>query len=249
MRADLLDQLMAVAWPPEVLIEDCGWRLRWTRGLTRRANSVLAAGGAEAPERIDRAEEFYAERSATPLFQVSTSSTPAWVRRLLEERQYQAEAATMVMTAAASDVMAHTDPGDWWVEVADAPTDDWLDSYWQVESVRGRCPEDRSVFRDVLLKPPKASFATVADGEDIAAAGQLVHQGRWGGIQCMATLPTHRRRGAATSVLHALAGAAVAARIDRLYLGVMASNTGAVALYRSCGFRRSHSYSYFRAPA
>src|SRR5260370_24946957 len=58
-----LEELAFAAWPAEEVERADGWRLRWTRGVTRRANSVWpneATGDAPLSDRIARAEAFYA---------------------------------------------------------------------------------------------------------------------------------------------------------------------------------------------
>lgn len=75
--AALLDELMANAWRPLTEEVRGGWRFRWTQGVTRRANSVLAIGTAEpAEDLVAHAEDFYGQRDATTLVQVTTASAP-----------------------------------------------------------------------------------------------------------------------------------------------------------------------------
>ncbi|MGH9113708.1 MAG: hypothetical protein ACRDZN_15630 [Acidimicrobiales bacterium] len=54
--ASVVDELMANAWPPQVVESVGSWRYRWASGVTRRANSVLAIGEAgDVDELIARA--------------------------------------------------------------------------------------------------------------------------------------------------------------------------------------------------
>ena len=61
----------------------------------------------------------------------------------------------------------------------------------------------------------------------------------------MATHPSHRRRGAASAVLHQLAVEALDREVEHMYLAVMADNPAALALYQRSGFNVTHEYSYF----
>jgi N-acetylglutamate synthase len=60
----------------------------------------------------------------------------------------------------------------------------------------------------------------------------------------MGTRPEARRRGAATSVLHALASWAIDKGADRMYLQVEAANDAARQLYVRAGFETAYRYHY-----
>ena len=246
----LLDELMANAWPPAVVERRGGWRLRWTDGVTRRANSVLPSGDGEPiDELVDAAEAFYAARDAPARFQVSTASAPPALVDHLRARGYVSADRTLVLHAATAVVVEATDPAGWTVDARDRVMGDWFDAYWRVEATRGRSDLDAIVCRDVLLAPPlPATFASARDGAGVVATGQIVVERGWAGVQCMTTAAAHRRRGAATAVLHRLAVEAAAAGADRLHLAVMADNVGARAVYERAGFELAHEYAYVTAP-
>jgi ribosomal protein S18 acetylase RimI-like enzyme len=67
---------------------------------------------------------------------------------------------------------------------------------------------------------------------------------RWVGIFSMATVAEHRRRGAATSVLGALARWGLEQRATEVYLQVEEENGTARALYEGLGFRGAYRYHY-----
>lgn len=239
---------MANAWPAAVEEVHRGWRFRFAHGVTRRANSALAVDSdGSVAELLDSAEAFYRERQAPALFQVSTASAPSGLAARLHELGYRATARTMVQAASAGDVVEGTQ-SSFEMQLTDTPTEQWLRTYWSVESVRGRSDADMKVVRDVLLAPPlPAIFATVRDGTEVVGVGQVVIERGWAGVQCMATPPAHRRRGVASSVLHGLAQEAVRRGVDRMYLAVMADNEGARTLYENAGFEATHEYSYYAA--
>lgn len=242
----LLDELMANAWRPIVTEVLGGWRYRWADGVTRRANSALALGGEDLDALVLRAEQFYRERDLCTMIQVSTASAPKGFAELLAERGYRHQARTMVLQAAISDVAARTSSQSYEVVTSSTATDGWFEAYWSVEATRGRPASARTVCRDVLLRPgPSAAFVAVCDGGRVVGTGQLVVERGWGGVQCMTTVASHRRRGVAQSVLHALAREAVRRDVERMYLAVVADSEAARALYASAGFEVVHEYSYF----
>src|SRR5436305_10510203 len=75
------DELEAVAYDfwraPEVFELD-GWRLRFAHGISGRANSVWPNGEGTLPldEKLGRAEEWYGERGAPVLFQLTEAARP-----------------------------------------------------------------------------------------------------------------------------------------------------------------------------
>lgn len=249
--ASAFDELMANAWPPQVTERVGSWRYRWASGVTRRANSVLALGEAgDLDELIGNAEQFYRFRDARPVFQVTSASTPASLVDELEARGYRPSARTLVHDADPEVVVDSTMPAPSFVRRIDSrPTGSWFDTYWSVEMTRGRMQSDDAIYRDVLLRPPlPASFVTVGDGREVFGVGQVVVERGFAGVQCMATPPARRRRGAATAVLNALATEARVLGAARMYLAVMADNAGARSMYERAGFRRAHEYCYYSAP-
>lgn len=236
---------MANAWPPLEESRRGAWRYRWTSGVTRRANSALAIGEeAHVDELVALGEAFYAERDAPAMFLVSSASAPHGLSAHLAGRGYRAEARTLVMTATTAAVMGGTRVGSWDLTVADCADDDWFETYWSVESTRGRTSEDALVCRHVMLRPARAQlFVSARAGGSVAGTGQTVFEAGWGGVQCMATLPMYRGRGAASAILASLASGAAQAAVERLYLAVQADNR-AVALYERAGFSAVHTYEY-----
>ncbi len=247
----MLDVLMANAWPPAVVEIHGSWRYRWAHGVTRRANSVLALGD-EVPtgDLIKEAASLYRARGAPTLIQVSTASTPPGVARTLLSRGFRPTARTLVERAITEAVVAGIRARPYDVEFSERPTDEWFDAYWSVERGRDRSDGDRSVCRRVLLAPDVPTvFAAARHGDEVVGVGQIVIEAGWGGVQCMATTPMHRRQGVARAVLDGLAEVALGLGARRMYLAVMPDNAAAIRLYRRCGFGPSHEYSYFAGPS
>lgn len=89
------------AWPAQEVIELSGWRLRFTQGVTRRANSVWPNEWRdETPlsERVGTVEAFAAARGIAPSFQLTSVAKPAGLDAWLAERGYVIDAPVVVMT-------------------------------------------------------------------------------------------------------------------------------------------------------
>jgi GNAT superfamily N-acetyltransferase len=229
MVAELEGRAFA-AWPAEEVKPLGRWRLRHTRGVTRRANSVWPEGGGDLPALVDAAERFYAGRGQPSLFQISPLAPPA-LDPLLAARGYQREGPVAVQIADAGM------PGpSLAVRIEPAPSPAWL-----AVAASGRFTAVADVFRALVERiGPGALFALAGDG----AVGLGVVDGRWMGLFNMLTVPGQRRRGLGRAVLAALAAAGRARGVERLYLQVERDNRPAQGLYAAAGFREAYGYHY-----
>ena len=247
-----LDLLMASAWPAAQVAREAGWQFRFTEGVTRRANSVLAVGQPDDLEAaIDAAERFYAGLGAPPVFYVSEASSPESLADALTIREYTSSATTWILWSETDTVIAATSAIHGWpLDTSSEVGDAWFDTYWGVEAARRFSAAKAAVLRSVLLQPQApAIFVSARDPERqtgvALAVGQAVIQDRWACVQCLATRPEVRRRGAATAVLSRLAAEAGRAGAERIFAAVMADNPASLRLFERASFRRSHRYRYF----
>jgi ribosomal protein S18 acetylase RimI-like enzyme len=79
---------------------------------------------------------------------------------------------------------------------------------------------------------------------DVLAVGRVVADNGWAGVFGMAMLPQARGKGAARTVLVALADWAGAHEADRMYLQVECDNIPAFRLYSRAGFGEVCDYHY-----
>jgi N-acetylglutamate synthase len=234
----LLEELAANAWPPRLVQHVGGWRLRFSGGAGRRANSVwpnAEAGALGLDERIGLAERFYAARGWPARFQLSPAARPAGLDDALAARGYAVEARTEVHVAPLGDVLARTGADAGGPAVLETPDPEWLAAW----------PGGSPLAAELLgrIGPPAAYALLRRDGEPVAV-GRAVAERGWLGVFGMATRPEARRTGAATAILGALARWGSAVGADRAYLQVEADNHAALALYAGAGFRLNHRYRY-----
>tara|TARA_R110002072_G_scaffold178244_1_gene334289 strand:+ start:683 stop:1504 length:822 start_codon:yes stop_codon:yes gene_type:complete len=243
-----LERRAAECWPPfsQGILE--GWLLRFSEGVSRRANSVLAleeTGSSALDLRIDAAEKFYRQRGLPCRFQISGAVRPRGLDAELERRGYAIEARTLVMTADAASVLANlADRPDPRVRprLFSGPNAAWFQVYG-AGLAEGRERGLRCRLAEGL--PPPRAYAVIDDGAEPAAVGAAVIRDDWALILCMATRDGFRRRGHGARVLAALAAwAAEAGRDRRLFLQVESDNLPAMALYHLAGFQAAHTYYY-----
>jgi GNAT superfamily N-acetyltransferase len=245
----LIETLAANAWPPEQSVVFDGWRLRSARGVTRRANSVWpnargALAGVES--KLAVVEQYYAALGQPAIFQICAAAQPPALDYLLEQRGYGANSHTHVQTAAIRTLLENLPPlrlrPHFEIEVSEEFDPDWFRLYCASEEVEGRAA---AVRRSILqrIEPPHG-FVLLRSGGEAVAAGLGVAEGGWLGVYCMATLPAHRRQGAASAILRTLAIWSQMYGAENTYLQVMARNREAQQLYAKAGFLTAYNYHY-----
>jgi ribosomal protein S18 acetylase RimI-like enzyme len=241
-----LDLLGARAWPALEEIALDGWRLRFSGGVTKRANSVLPVGDGRAPSdadlatRLDAVERAYAERGLPPRFPLTASAWPRTLTDALAARGYVESDSTLVLTAPGGATPPST---PWRVVERPDPSQSWFDTWWTVDG-RGGEPEAETARAILASIGPESLFVECRDGESTAAVALGVLDVGWVGVYCMATRPRARRRGCAGTLL-----AHLTARAERAHLSVVDGNDAALSLYRAAGLEVRQRYSYFTLPA
>lgn len=251
-RLDLLESLMAAAWPALESSTADGWVLRSAGGVTQRANSIWPAEStSDGPAALRTAENWYAARRQPVIFQLTRREENAPLESFLDTRGYSKQSETIVMTAPVTPsvpvpVAPAAKGAALRVEVGDAPSDEWLELWWRVDGMGGEA--EKVIARQVLLGATSL-YATARNGEGVAVGtGRLTLVEGWAGVYCMATHPDFRRQGVASAVLAELVRQASAAGAAALWLMVTAANTGAQALYGAAGFAEAGRYHYRQAP-
>jgi len=232
------------AWPAEEVVELSGWRLRFTHGVTRRANSVWPNGLRDAlslEERLAAVEAFSETRGIAPSFQLTSVARPTELDAVLAARGYSVDAPVVVQTLELGSLPPVPDVSRAEAAVSSHPDAEWL----SVQVERGRYATARGVFVGILERlGGRAGFARVRSGGACVAVGLGVVDGPWLGIFAMLTVPEARRTGAGKAVLHALTGWGRERGAERAYLQVERDNAPALSLYAASGFTPAYEYHY-----
>jgi ribosomal protein S18 acetylase RimI-like enzyme len=239
----LIEELAANAVPAAVSQEVDGWRLRFSSGVTRRANSVHAprhGGALGLDEKIAGAEAFYRRRGLLCRFQLCPASRPADLDEELAARGYGATAPTFVQTGRLSGALK--------LAVGMGRVSEQFDEAWLAAYAEGEGETDQrkiAARREMLQRvgPPAGFASTTVDGRLAAVAFGVVERG-WLGIFSVATGPAFRGRGLAAATLGELAAWAGGHGATRAYLQVMSTNVPALRLYEKLGFATSYRYWY-----
>ncbi len=226
----------------QVLLD--GWLLRFSEGLSRRANSAnpLRPGCAPVETIIEQVEALYRGQGLPTIFRIPTVAEPA-IEAALAARDYTAEGETCVLHSAMAALAAAPDAA---VELSAHAGGDFLAA---MGALQGHNAAQRGIYRRIVrgVAVPVRFAALRIDGRVAALAYGALHDG----LLCyesVITDPRRRRQGLARRVIAALADWARQESAGGACLQVEATNAPALALYAAFGLAELHRYRYWRAP-
>jgi ribosomal protein S18 acetylase RimI-like enzyme len=231
------------AWPAlrEVLLD--GWVLRFSEGLTRRANSANPLGPVSHFD-LPACEALYRRLGLPTIFRVLSLTDPV-VDDRLAKAGYTGEGESCVLYGPIEDVEAALDPD---VRLLEEPTQEWFDA---MSALQNHSSEQAATYRRIVgqLAIP-AAFAALSDkGATAALAYGALHNG----LLCYESVITdrHRRRqGWGRRIVNTLTAWAREQGAVGACLEVEAHNAPARALYDAIGLKRElYRYHYRREPA
>lgn len=243
-RAETLamERAAARAWPPLRVVDVDGWQARLSGGGSRRANSLLplAFSGGDPERAIDTVEGLYRAEGLPTYVQVSAIAEPHDLDARLARRGYALEEPCLLLAKRLSPSTAMMPDG---VELADAPSPDWLAVYGEpLDAAR------RAAAPAVLARVPKLrAFFLLRDGpRPIATALGVLSPDGVAVVECVATLAAARRSGGARRIMHALEAWASGRGAWCASLQVVTANAPARALYEKRGYTEAGRYHYRR---
>ena len=230
------------AWPAlrEVLLD--GWVLRFSGGLTRRANSANPLWPVSQVD-LRACEALYRRLGLPTIFRVLSLMGPM-VDQRLAQAGYTAEGESCVLYGPIEDIEAARDPD---VGLLDKPTPEWFGA---IAALQNHSSEQAATYRQIVgqLAIP-AAFAALSDERGIVA---LAYGALHNGLLCYKSVITDsplRRRGWGRRIVKALAAWARDQGAVGVCLEVEAHNAPARALYDAVGLKTElYRYHYRREP-
>jgi N-acetylglutamate synthase len=236
-----IEHVAANALPSSITKNLDGWRLRYAYGVTRRANSVLAEKHEGSLEhKLKAVEAFYAGYNAPSRFQICSVSQPDNLTTVLENQGYQKVPGAIIQTFSLRAFQPKLDSIA--VQLLNKPNHAWFSVYRTVEKAAAEKENVRTWMLEHIQ--PNAAFALLNVNEQPAAVGLGVFENGYTGIFNMATLEAFRGRGAASTVLSALANWGKQQGSHSCYLQVATDNLRAQNVYKSFGFTSLYEYHY-----
>lgn len=243
-----LDELEAQAWPALAAAEFDGWVLRWSYGNVPRANSVWPRRGGRrsVADRVARAEAFYADRGATPRFQVSDGADPPNLAAVLATQGYEGGPVTFLQVADLESASTAAGGPSGVVHLASAADDEWL-GLWA--ATRDRSMVDAEVVRAILAAVTVPSiFATMRNGCRPVAIGRAVRLESWVGVFDLCVRRDESTREASRAVLATLLDWGLRNGAHRACVAVDASHDPDLIDPRMLGFTTASTYRYWVGP-
>lgn len=240
-----LEHHAANALPAIVTETVDGWRLRYSYGVTRRANSVLAETyDGDLEKKLEAVHEFYQRFGTEARFQLCPASQPSELNDVLLSRGYTKVPGAKVQTIGLEAFNSNANTAR--VQLLEKPNNAWFSVYRAVEKADSHKEKIRTqMLQDIQ---PKAAFALLYLDDQPAAVGLGVFEKGYTGIFNMATLERFRGQGGASTILSALAAWAKQQQGHTLYLQVGEENVTAQRVYEKIGFRTLYSYWYLEQP-
>jgi N-acetylglutamate synthase len=230
------------AWPAlrEVLFG--GWVLRFSGGLTRRANSVNPLGIARpcSSGLIGDCEALYRRQRQPTIFRLP-SLIGSRIDDQLAARGYSSEGFSCVLYADLAAMPVASDPA---VRLFSRPTAAWLAV---MAGLQRHSKAQAVLYRRIVdgLAIPAAFAALDQDGGIAALAFGAIHD-RLICFESVVTDARRLRRGYASRVIGRLAAWACEHGAAGACLEVEATNSPALALYDRLGFTELYRYHYRR---
>lgn len=230
------------AWPSLYQVLYDGWLLRFSRGFTKRANSIvpLYESSRSTDGKIRYCENLYARERLTTIFRLTSLPEQQALRQRLGERGYAAFDLTYVLYQPLTHPQAPTN------SFHRLAIDDWLAVYAQMTGVDAATQQ----LHALLLKGIRSEccFGAVRQGDQVVACGLAVLEEELVGLFDVVTDPAHRQQGHGRTLISALTDWGYKSGAQGAYLQMVADNEAATALYASMGFARLHSYEYLSTP-
>jgi N-acetylglutamate synthase len=239
-----LEELAFRGWPALESRDVAGWRQRFAKRYTKRANSINALGNEARcdPETVATLEAPYVALGQTPVWRL-TPLAPAAITPLLAARGYRAIERSLLQVCPLHAGFA----ADAEVRILPKPTEAWLEAFCRHSPV---APQHRETMQRMLAAiAAPAGFAFVEEaGQPMAMAIGAVEAGYMGLFDVL-VMPQARRRGLARRVTESLYAWAWGQGARFAYLQVVATNAAALPLYAAQGFRTVYAYEYLVPPA
>ncbi len=243
--------------------------LRFAKGFTKRANSIVPLyptdaeqGIASAPSdelllaKIRYCENLYAREQLTTVFRLTSINQalhdagapddgPARLDALLSERGYALAERNFVLACDLANTPADEGAGDDGLRLVSL--DEWLSAYCRISGM----DEPARTLHGYILRAisGECGFALLTNHAGTpVACGLAVLERELVGLFDVVTDREHRRQGHSRRLLEGIFHWARARGATRAYLQVVRDNAPALALYRQLGFTHCYDYWYRIAP-
>lgn len=236
------------AWPAMHQVLFDGWLLRFARGFTKRANSVVPLypgegypGDQPLADKVRFCENLYARERLKTIFRLTSISDHQGLDDYLSGRGYAARDPTEVLTVTIDE---RPEPSN---RLCLLPAQRWLDVYGELTGMppAGTSASARALHGAILHGIPlPCAFAAIGNPDAPMACGLAVLEQDLVGLFDVVTRPDARRSGHGTELVGSLLSWAYEQGARRAYLQMVADNHAARGMYQRLGFEPLYRYWY-----
>jgi GNAT superfamily N-acetyltransferase len=241
MKLRFIEETSLKAWP--ALEQDFydGWILRFSKGYSKRANSVnaLYLSTLDVSKKVDYCEKAYKERGLPPIFRVTPFFSPHNLDQFLDNRGYKRIDPTWVFTLELAHHPISPNPK---VEFQPLNLDEWIEIFCRF---REEEIEKHLTHIEILksIPTPKVFAGLLSEGEYVACGiGTIVEHNF--GLFDLITDPAQRRQGHGTDLVMSMLSWAKEKEARLAFLQVVERNFPAFNLYKNFGFTKTYPYWY-----
>ncbi len=252
--AGRIEEASLNAWPALQQTFMDGWVLRFSRGFTKRSNSIvplypsraLNRSHASLAEKIRYCENLYAREQLQTVFRLTSIPDDGAVAALdaeLEQRGYALADTSLVLSAPLSTHNTGV-TADTAIELL--PLESWLSVYCKLTGM----PEPARSLHGLILNSiaGECGFGVVRVAGEPVACGLGVVERELVGLFDIYTSDAHRGAGFGNTMVAGLLNWAREQGAERAYLQMVEDNIPASALYERLGFEEIYRYWYRVSP-
>lgn len=230
------EQRIVNAWPAPTTMLIGDWVVRMANGYSGRANSaspVRAGADLDGPA-FELIERLFRAQGLAPCIRV-TPLAAAGLRARIDARGYRFKDGSFGMITPAAAV-----PMPEGLVIEAEPVEDWIQSISRFQVPAKRNPVHlAAIVGNIRMK---AGFATLHDAGQARAFGMCVVERGMAEIGAVMVDEAVRGRGLGRQLVSGLMAWAAANGAQSAYLQVDRSNSVAINLYRSMGYRVAYAY-------
>jgi ribosomal protein S18 acetylase RimI-like enzyme len=226
------------AWPSPATLLIGDWVVRFAGGYSGRANSASPLKpGAELDEAtLSLIEELYRSDGLPPCIRL-TPLVGETTLAMVKARGYTMRDASFGLIRSLDDIKTEIEPD---LQIEARPSPEWIAGVAARQTGIKADPLKLAAIVDAVRLP--AAFATWLVAGEPVGFGMSVAERGMAEIGSVVVDPAHRGHGLGRRLIGGLMGWARAMNCEQAYLQVDQTNTVALGLYGSLGFRQLYAY-------
>jgi ribosomal protein S18 acetylase RimI-like enzyme len=238
MLARECERRIVNAWPAVSTLVMGDWVVRFANGYSGRANAAtpLAMGAELDDATLDLIAELYRSDGLPPCIRLTPLTGAATTEAVLA-RGYRLKDASFGLIASLEGLTPEFEPD---LQIEAGPSADWIAGVAARQTGAKTNAEQLAAIVEKVRLP--AAFATLLIAGEPVAYGMSVAERGMAEMGSVVVDPDHRGRGLGRRLVKGLMSWARVQDAAHAYLQVDQTNTVAIALYESLGFRKLYAY-------